>query len=98
MTDKTERDIFRGERAQRLLEDEILQEAFATIEQEYTQQWLNSPARDQDGRERLFLMVKTLHRLRTELEAVLQTGQVAKHNLSLLEKARKIGQKWSESS
>lgn len=98
MTDKTERDIFRGERAQRLLEDEILLEAFATIEQEYTQQWLNSPARDQDGRERLFLMVKTLHRLQTELQTVVQTGQVAKHKLTLLEKAQQLGQKWSKSS
>lgn len=98
MTDKTEQAIFRGERAQRLLEDEVLQGAFATIEQEYMTQWTNSPARDQDGRERLYLMVKTLHRLQTELQAVLQTGQVAKHNLTLAEKARALGQKFSRSS
>lgn len=98
MTDKTERDIFRGERAQRLLEDELLTEAFATIEQEYTRKWLESPERDVEGRERLRLMIKSLHRLRTELTVVLQTGQVAKHNLTLMEKARQLGQKWSPSS
>lgn len=98
MADKTERDIFRGERAQRLLEDELLQEAFATIEQEYTKQWINSPARDEAGRQSLYLMVKSLHRLRMELESVLQTGQVAKHNLTLAEKARALGQKFVKSS
>lgn len=92
MTDKTEQAIFRGERAQRLLEDELLQEALATIEAEYTEQWKNSPARDAEGREKLFLMVKTVQRFRTELTTVLQTGQLARHNLTLAEKARKLGQ------
>ena len=50
MTDKTEQASFRGEWAHRLLNDELLNEAFATIEQEYTQQWINSPARDEAGR------------------------------------------------
>lgn len=93
MTDKTERDIFRGERAARLLEDELLQEAFATIEQEYTNQWLASPARDHEGREKLYLMVKTLHRFRSELAAVVETGKLAQHNLTLAQKARQIGAK-----
>lgn len=90
MTDKTERDIFRGEQAARLLSDELLLDAFATIEREYTDQWLQSPARDTDGRERLFLMVKTLHRLKLELQCVLETGQTAKMSL-----AQRIGQRLS---
>lgn len=93
MTDKTEQAIFRGERAARLLEDELLQEAFATIEQEYTNQWLTSPARDKKGRESLWLMVKTLHRFKAELSAVVETGKLAQHNLTLAQKARQIGAK-----
>ena len=95
MTDKTERDIFRGEWAARLLSDELLLEAFTTIEREYTQQWTNSPARDQAGRESLYLMVKTLHKLQAELTSVVETGQLARHNLTLAEKARALGQKLS---
>lgn len=90
MTDKTERDIFRGEQAARLLNDELLQEAFATIERECTDQWLQSPERDIEGRERLRLTIKCLHRLRLELQSVLDTGQMAKLSL-----AQRIGQKLS---
>jgi hypothetical protein len=77
-----ETEIQRGERAAHLLNDELLQEAFATIEKEYTEKWLNSPVRDNEGREHLFLMVKTLHRLRSELLIVLETGQVARATLA----------------
>jgi hypothetical protein len=90
VTDKTEQDIFRGEQAARLLSDPTLQEALSTIEQEFTEQWKNSPARDAEGREKLFLMVKTVNRFRMELENVLQTGQLAKLGL-----AQRLGKKLS---
>ncbi len=95
MTDKTEQAIFMGEWAQRLLNDELLNDAFATIEQEYTQQWLDSPERDIEGRERLRLTIKCLHRLKLELESVLDQGKTAAHELSL---AQRIGQKFAKFS
>lgn len=90
MTDKTEEQIRRGERAAQLLADELLQESFAIIEREYTEQWLASPARDNEGREKLYLMVKTLHRLKLELQTTLETGAIAKATL-----AQRIGEKLS---
>lgn len=66
--DRTELEIQRGERAALLLQDEMLTEALETIETEYTEQWKNSPVRDVDGREKLFLMVKTAQKFRAELE------------------------------
>lgn len=80
--DSLENEIRRGEHAAQLLNDELLQEAFATIEKEYTAQWLSSPERDVEGRERLRLMVKTLHRLQLELQSTLETGHIAKATLA----------------
>lgn len=57
--DRTEREIQRGERAAQLLQDELIVEALETIEKEYTERWKNSPVRDAEGREKLYLMVKT---------------------------------------
>lgn len=85
--DRTEEEIARGDRARQLLQDETLQEAFSTIEREYTEKWLSSPARDAEGREKLYLMVKTLHRLKSELLTVMETGQIARATL-----AERLGQ------
>lgn len=86
--DRTEREIQRGERAAQLLQDELIVEALETIEREYTEQWKNSPVRDVEGREKLFLMVKTAKKFRMELESVMETGQLAKLSL-----AQRLGQK-----
>lgn len=93
MTDTAELDIQRGEHALRLLSDPLLVEALQAIETEYTEQWKNSPARDEAGREKLWLMVKMVNRFRTELGTVLTTGKVAKATL-----AQRLGQKLSQFS
>lgn len=92
-----ELDARRGEQARQLLEHPLLVEAFDLIEQEYTEQWKSSPARDQDAREKLWLSLKLLHRLRGQLETVVETGKVAQATLAqrALEAAREIGRKFS---
>lgn len=92
MTDQTEHEIRRGEQAERLLSDPLLVEAFATIEQELTRQWQDSPARDTQARETLWLSLKLLHRLQGQLQVVVETGQVAKATL-----AQRVGQMFSRS-
>jgi hypothetical protein len=82
MSDQTERDIQRGERAQLLLRDELLVEAFQIIEQDIFEKWQNSPARDEKGRETLYLQQILLRRLQAQLELVVHTGQVAKATLA----------------
>lgn len=86
--DRTEREIQRGERAAQLLQDDLIVEALDKVEREYTEQWKNSPVRDAEGREKLFLMVKTAQKFRMELESVMETGQLAKLSL-----AQRLGQK-----
>jgi len=92
MTDKLEYEIRRGERAEALLQDELLNDALETIKQGYMEKWLDSPERDVEGRERLRLMVKTVDRLKSELQTVLDTGKIAKQTLR-----QRIGERLKES-
>jgi len=82
MTDKLELEIDRGEHAERLLRDPLLNSTLDRIEQEYIEKWKSSPARDEVGRETLWLMVKTVHKFRQELEIVLDAGKSAKATLA----------------
>lgn len=82
MTDRTEYEIARGERAHQLLTDPLLVEAFETVEQELHDQWQNSPARDAEGREKLFLTLKCLQRARLNLVSMVETGVMAKATLA----------------
>jgi len=74
--------IGRGDRAVQLLENELLVEAFNTLEETYTQQWKDSPARDTEGREKIFLAIHQLHQVKTHLESVVVTGQMEKATLA----------------
>lgn len=86
MTDQTELDIQRGERALQLLREPLIIEAFQIIEQDLIEKWQTSPARDVQARETLYLSQMLLKRLQAQLELVMQTGQMAK--ATLLQRAR----------
>jgi hypothetical protein len=86
--DRTELEIQRGERASLLLQDELLNETLEKIDTEYTQKWKSTPVRDVEGREKLWLMIKTAELFRMELESVMNTGKLAKATL-----AQRLGQK-----
>ena len=60
---------------------EYLEEIFDTLEKELIQSWLEAPARDADGREGIWLMVKSLHKLQNVLETKIDTGKLAKQQL-----------------
>jgi hypothetical protein len=80
--DKTETEILRGERAKQLLEEPLLVEAFTTIEKELTEQWLSSPVRDVEAREKLYLTLKCLQRVKGHIATVMDTGTLAKATLA----------------
>lgn len=82
MIDKTEHEILRGQDAEQLLAHPLLVEAFELIEEELSNQWQNSPARDQEGREKLWLTLRLLKRLQVQLRSVVETGQFAKLTLA----------------
>lgn len=81
MSDATEDAIRRADRAQALLDDEVLGGAFSAIEAHWLSEWRNSPARDKEGREGLFVMLRALDALRGELRAYVENGKVARKRL-----------------
>ncbi len=76
----------RGERAKRLLEDELLVEAFDKIERVYVATWRATRPDDIEVRERAYLMLLLLGDLRTALTEVANTGAVAAETLERLSK------------
>lgn len=84
--------IYNGDRAREVLENEAFQQVFADYKQEITDQWTKSPARDLEGREKLWLMLSLLNRLETMLQATLDSGKLAKldleHEKSLMQRAK----------
>ncbi len=76
----------RAARAEALLRDELLVESFDTMEREYIQAWRQSPARDTDGRERLWQAVQIVSRVRDHLKSVVNNGKLAQRELQDIEK------------
>jgi hypothetical protein len=67
----------RGEQARRLLDDPLLKEAFAAVEEGLQSAW-RATAEDAAGeRERLWLMLQLLGRVRGHLTEVFETGRLA---------------------
>jgi hypothetical protein len=89
-----EQDISKGGRAREVLESEVYLEAFETIKQEIMTTWSQSPSRDSEGREKLFLMLGMLNKVQSTLQTVMETGKIAQINLNhqrtLIERAKEF--------
>ena len=72
-----EKEIQRGQQAKRILEDPIFVEALQKVSQELDQEWINSPIRDTEGREKIYMMKKMLGVLHVQLQSVMETGKLA---------------------
>ena len=72
-----EKEQQRGQQAKRILEDPIYIEALQKVSQELDQEWINSPIRDTEGRERIYMMKKMLNVLHVQLKSVMETGKLA---------------------
>ena len=87
--DKLQAAVDRGQRAKTLLENELLQEAFKTLEDDYTAAWKTWPAADTAGRERLWQAVNVLGKVRDHLGRLVADGRLAQRELSdLVHKSR----------
>lgn len=69
--------MYDGEQAKQVLENPAFAKAFQDIKTEYTQVWMNSPARDVEGREKLYLMLKQVEKLQLTLTAAMEDGKMA---------------------
>lgn len=84
--------IYHADRAREVLDNEQFQMAFDKIKNEVLQQWEESPARDTEGREKLWLMLSLLKKLEATLKTTIETGTLAKleleHKRTLSERVR----------
>lgn len=77
--------MHRGHRASELLENTLLQDALNAIEREVVEQWTACPARDAEGKEALWQLMKTAQKFRAILSGYVETGKLASENLKRFE-------------
>lgn len=98
MTDESKlgRDAARGSRAESLINDEILKGAFATLEKSYVDAWRTTSIDDAAGREKLFLAVNIIGKVREHLIAVLNDGKLASAELAKIARTAEKPKAWHE--
>jgi hypothetical protein len=86
MTDENKliRDASRGAAAKALADNELLQEAFTSLEARYVEEWRITQFRDTDARERLWQAVNILRKVRDHLGAMIANGKLAQAELEML--------------
>jgi hypothetical protein len=88
VTDK-DTEIRRGEHAQRLLDDDVLKEAFANLESDYLNAWRASRYNDTDGRERLWQAVQIVGKVQSHLNSMVMNSKLLKREIDDLAKPRR---------
>jgi hypothetical protein len=89
--DKLRNATIRASRAQALIDDPLLKEAFETLDAAYIKAWRDSDARDDDGRQRLWQALQVLGKVRGHLASVVNNGKLAQAEIDKLvaDEARK---------
>lgn len=67
----------RAAAAQRLLDDPMLQEAFAAVRNGAIEAWVQTKTADAQAREFAWLTVKAVDRIAAELQSIIDTGKIA---------------------
>lgn len=67
-----------GERAAQLLQDEVLTLAFANLERDHLALWRSSPARDVEGREAIYNLMRQIDAIKAELERMASASRFEK--------------------
>jgi hypothetical protein len=84
-----------GARARQLLENDLLAEAFKGLEESYTAAWRSTTIDDVAAREKLFLAINIVGKVRDHLTAIVTNGRLAETELRQLaetaERKRRFG-------
>ena len=81
-------DLDRGVRAERLLTDPFIDEAFKAVSQSIHDRWEVCPVRDMEGAHQLRLMLKLLGDVRAVFESAVADGKAAAAELERLDSRR----------
>ena len=95
MTD-LQADIDRGAKAERLLADPLLVEAFDCVAQAIHEAWADCPLRDKEGAHELKLQLKLLGDVRANLERAVADGKLAAAELEAKRRADEVQRQWRE--
>lgn len=71
----------RASRAKTLLEDELLSEGFDNLEARYIEAWRLTAPSDEKAREKLYIAVNVIGKLREHLAAIVSNGKIADREL-----------------
>ena len=81
---KLTQDAARATRAANLLGNDLLVEAFKGLEDAYTAAWRQTTIDDVMGREKLFLAINIVGKVRDHLTAIVSNGKIAQAELKAL--------------
>jgi hypothetical protein len=81
---KVNNEMSRGTRAKALLDNELLNEAFTALEAAYIERWRATHIDDERGREKLFIAVNVVGKVRAHLSAIIANGHIAAKQLDEL--------------
>ena len=89
MTDENKLDqaVGKGGRAQDLLDNELLSDAFTGLEDSYTAAWRATGIDDVAAREKLFLAINIVGKVRDHLAAIVTNGKLAQAELKEIAQA-----------
>lgn len=85
---KLQAEIDRAEHARRLLGDSLLLETLQVMRAEVVRMWEECPARDAEGKEALWQLMKTAGKFESLLKGYVETGKLATANLKHFEERR----------
>lgn len=70
-----------GERAKNFVNDELYKEAFTETRKLLIDTLIDTPVRDKEGREHLYISIKLLDMVDTHIQSVIETGQLAQQQM-----------------
>ena len=87
MMDKLETQLRRGKRAQVLLNDPLLKQAFEDLLETYKDEIFNTNFADDEKRRSLWMAYNMLDKIRGHLQTIMESGKLAQKDLELLNKS-----------
>ena len=78
MADKTYEEITRGERAEKILNDELYKEAYTKVKEHIIEAMQTSPLSDETTHNRLVIALQVLSQIEKSMTSIMQTGKMAK--------------------
>lgn len=94
--DKLAQAAAKAARAQALLGNELLDESFAALDAAYMAAWRSTTVDDAEGREKLYLAVNIIGKVKDHLIAVVNDGKLAASQLRELAQTAEREKRWQD--